>query len=58
VTYLIPFAFVSFLPATVLLKGADSIPILLGSILAVSILTVSSYFLWTLGLKSYQSVGN
>jgi ABC-2 type transport system permease protein len=58
VTYLIPFAFVSFLPATVLLKGADATPILIGSIIAVSILSVSSYLLWTLGLKSYQSVGN
>lgn len=58
VTYLIPFAFVSFLPATVLLNRADATPILIGSVIAVMILTSFAYFLWTLGLKSYQSVGN
>jgi len=58
ITYLIPFAFVSFLPATVLLNRTDSTPVVLGSIIAVTILTVSAYQLWKLGLKSYQSVGN
>ncbi|KAF0222357.1 MAG: hypothetical protein FD133_1067 [Erysipelotrichaceae bacterium] len=58
VTYLVPFAFVSFLPATVLLNRADGSGILLGSIIAVAILTISAYRLWVLGLKSYQSVGS
>ncbi len=58
VTYLIPFAFVSFLPATVLLNRADGTPILIGSVIAVTLLTVSAYALWNWGLKSYQSVGN
>ena len=58
VTYLVPFAFVSFLPASVLLNQAEGTPILIGSVIAVSILTIAAYFLWTLGLKSYQSVGN
>jgi len=58
VTYLIPFAFVSFLPATVLLNRTDGTPILIGSVIAVTLLTVSAYSLWKLGLKSYQSVGN
>lgn len=58
VTYLIPFAFVSFLPATVLLNRADGFPVLAGSVIAVTIFAFCAYKLWTLGLKSYQSVGN
>jgi ABC-2 type transport system permease protein len=58
VTYLIPFAFVSFLPATALLNRSNGLEILLGSIIAVSVLSIAAYRLWVLGLKSYQSVGS
>ena len=58
VTYLIPFAFVSFLPATALLNRSNGLEILLGSVIAVSVLSIAAYRLWVLGLKSYQSVGS
>jgi ABC-2 type transport system permease protein len=58
VTYFIPFAFVSFLPATALMNKTDSTGILVGSIVAVSLLSLLAYRLWLKGLSSYQSVGN
>ena len=58
VTYFIPFAFVSFLPATALMNKADSLPILMESIVAVGVLSFLAYRLWLKGLASYQSVGN
>jgi ABC-2 type transport system permease protein len=58
VTYVIPFAFVSFLPATALMNKADSLGILMGSVLAVALLSFLAYRLWLKGLASYQSVGN
>jgi ABC-2 type transport system permease protein len=45
-------------PATALMNKADSIGILLGSVLAVSLLSFLAYRLWLKGLASYQSVGS
>lgn len=58
VTYLIPFAFVSFLPASALLDRGNPWEILGGSAFAVVILSGFAYRIWVLGLKSYQSVGS
>lgn len=58
ITYLIPFAFVSFLPATALLDRTGDVGVVLGSVIAVILLTIFAYRLWILGLKSYQSVGS
>jgi len=58
VTYIIPFAFVSFLPASTLLNRGNPWEIFGGSGFAVAILSVFAYRIWVLGLKSYQSVGS
>jgi len=58
ITYLIPFAFVSFLPATALLDRTGDGGVVMGSVIAVVLLTIFAYRLWILGLKSYQSVGS
>ena len=58
VTYFVPFAFVSYFPATVVLENAAVLPVLFGSSLATIILAFLALSLWRFGLRSYTSVGS
>ncbi len=58
ITYIVPFAFVSFFPASVLLNQADGMSILFQSLLALCITLSLALFVWNKGLKGYQSSGH
>lgn len=58
ITYVVPFAFVSYLPASIILRHASIPMILLGSGLALGVLGSLALGLWTKGLRSYTSVGS
>jgi len=58
ITYVVPFAFVSYFPASILLKQQAFLPIALGSTFALVLLSTAALSLWILGLKAYTSVGS
>lgn len=58
ITYIVPFAFVSFFPAFVLLNQADGVSILIQSFIALSITLSLALFVWNKGLKGFQSSGH
>lgn len=58
-TFIIPFAFVAFIPASVLLGRAEfDHAILIGAAVAAILWCIAYYGVWKRGLKSYESVGN
>lgn len=58
VTYVVPFAFVSFFPASVLLNQANGLSILLQAALALLMIGCAALWLWNKGLSGYQSSGH
>jgi ABC-2 type transport system permease protein len=58
ITYIVPFAFVSFFPASVLLNQANGLSILLQSSIALVIIGSLAWFVWNLGLNGYESSGH
>ena len=58
ITYVVPFAFVSFFPASFLLNQINPGQVLLGSSCAFIIMAFLAMSLWQYGIKNYQSSGN
>jgi ABC-2 type transport system permease protein len=58
ITYIVPFAFVSFFPASVLLNQANGLSILAQSSLALVIIASLALYVWNKGLKGYESTGH
>jgi ABC-2 type transport system permease protein len=58
ITYVIPFAFVSFFPASFLLNQIDATQVLLGSGLAFILIAWMASSLWRFGIQNYQSSGS
>lgn len=58
ITYVVPFAFVSFFPASVLLNQANGLSILLQSTLACMITGSCALWVWNKGLRGYESSGH
>ncbi|MCD8574842.1 MAG: ABC transporter permease, partial [Erysipelotrichaceae bacterium] len=58
ITYVVPFAFVSFFPASVLLNQASGLSILFQSTLACMITGSCALWVWNKGLRGYESSGH
>lgn len=58
ITYIIPFAFTAYYPASYFLRGEDGLFCVLGTILISSILFLISLFVWNKGIKNYESAGS
>lgn len=58
ITYVVPFAFVSYFPASYLLNQVDASTVLIGSVSAFSLVAVLALSLWNYGIKNYQSSGH
>jgi ABC-2 type transport system permease protein len=58
ITYVIPFAFVSFYPAKVLLSQANGLSILAQSSIACLIIGSCALWVWNKGLQGYESTGH
>jgi ABC-2 type transport system permease protein len=58
ITYVVPFAFVSFLPASYLMRKTELPGVLFGSVMALTLIGSAALWLWHKGLNSYQSSGS
>lgn len=58
ITYIIPFAFTAYYPASYFLRGEDGLFCVLGTIIVSSLLFVVSILVWNRGLKKYESAGS
>ena len=58
ITYIIPFAFTAYYPASYFLRGEDGLFCVLGTILISSLLFVVSVLVWNRGIKKYESAGS
>lgn len=58
ITYIIPFAFTAYYPASYFLRGENRLFCVLGTILVSSLLFVISILVWNRGIKKYESAGS
>lgn len=58
ITYIIPFAFTAFYPASYFLRGENGLFSVLGTILISSALFCIALFVWSKGIKAYESAGS
>ncbi|MGN0477425.1 MAG: ABC-2 family transporter protein, partial [Ruminococcus sp.] len=58
ITYIIPFAFTAYYPASYFLRGEDGLFCVLGTIIVSSLLFVVSILVWNRGIKKYESAGS
>lgn len=58
VTYIIPFAFTSFYPASYLLTGKDPLFCVGGTVIAGILALVIGRFIWVKGISAYESAGS
>lgn len=58
ITYIIPFAFTAYYPASYILRGNDPWFCIGGTVFASVVLTVLSIFIWNKCLESYESAGS
>lgn len=58
ITYVVPFAFVSFLPASYLMNKTELPGVLFGSLCALILIGTAALGLWRKGLSAYQSSGS
>ncbi|MDD6645272.1 MAG: ABC-2 family transporter protein [Oscillospiraceae bacterium] len=58
ITYIIPFAFTAYYPASYFLRGENGLFCVLGTILVSSLLFVISILVWNRGIKKYESAGS
>ncbi len=58
VTYIIPFAFTAYYPASYLLRGGNPIFNIGGVVIAAVVLMTLSILVWNRGLNSYESAGS
>jgi len=58
VTYVIPFAFTSFYPASYLLTGKDPLFCVGGTVIAGITAVCLGRFIWTRGINAYESAGS
>lgn len=58
ITYIIPFAFTAYYPASYFLRGEDGLFCILGTIIISLLLFGVSVFVWNKGVKSYESAGS
>ncbi|MDP4119743.1 MAG: ABC-2 family transporter protein [Bacillota bacterium] len=58
ITYILPFAFTAFYPADYFLTGNNPLFNIGGTVIAALVLFGISYFIWTKGIKAYESAGS
>lgn len=58
VTYVIPFAFTAFFPASYLLTGKDPLFCIGGTVLAGAAAMIVGRLVWTRGISAYESAGS
>lgn len=58
ITYIIPFAFTGFYPASYFLTGENPLFNIGGTVVIAIIMFCISYFVWCKGLKAYESAGS
>ena len=58
ITYVIPFAFTAYFPASYFLTGEDPLFCIGGTVIAGSVLFALAVFIWSRGLKAYESAGS
>lgn len=58
ITYVIPFAFTAFYPASYFLTGEDPLFCIGGTVVAAVVLFTVSVLIWNKGIKAYESAGS
>ncbi len=58
ITYVIPFAFTAYFPASYFLTGRDPLFCIGGTVVAGTALFLLAVFVWNRGLKAYESAGS
>lgn len=58
ITFIIPFAFTAYYPASYFLRGENGLFCVLGTILISSLLFVISILVWNRGIRKYESAGS
>ena len=58
ITYVIPFAFTAYYPASYFLTGENGLFCVGGTVIAGSVLFAVALFVWNRGLKAYESAGS
>jgi ABC-2 type transport system permease protein len=58
ITYILPFAFTAYFPASYFLTGKDPLFCIGGTVVAGSLLFALALFVWNRGLKAYESAGS
>jgi hypothetical protein len=58
ITYIIPFAFTSFIPASYFIGKTNLLEALGGTIVAAIVSFIVAYFVWEKGIQVYESAGN
>lgn len=58
ITYIIPFAFTAYYPASYILRGNDPVFCIGGTVLISSVLLVLSVWIWNRGIAAYESAGS
>lgn len=58
ITYIIPFAFTAFYPASYFLRGDNPLFNIGGPVIAAAVLMTAGLLLWNKGVKAYESAGS
>lgn len=58
ITYIVPFAFTAFYPASYFLTGENPLFCIGGTVVAAVVLFVVSVFIWNRGIRAYESAGS
>ena len=58
ITYIIPFAFTAYYPASYILRGNDPLFCIGGTVIAAVVMTAISIVIWNKCLASYESAGS
>lgn len=58
ITYVIPFAFTAYFPASYFLTGEDPLFCIGGTVVAGTLLFMLAVFIWNRGIRAYESAGS
>lgn len=58
ITYILPFAFTAYFPASYFLTGRDPLFCIGGTVVAGTVLMAIALFVWDRGVKAYESAGS
>lgn len=58
ISYIVPFAFTSFYPASYFLRGGNALYCIGGTVAISMIFMVISVWIWNRGISAYESAGS